>query len=124
MYTVTIKSKDTQMSIGNGYVMPEHQISNLIGKLLTLVETLGLQEKQEKSFKEIVKQAVWGNVRDMKPIDSSLLTLINNFAHELSREERYRGSNIHNVQIPTPPECIIGDYELSFKEADISEKIK
>lgn len=120
MYKVTIKSADSQVGIGNGYVMPEHQISNLIGKLLTLVETLGLQDKQENSFKDIMKQAVWSNVRDMKPIDSNLLTLVNNFVYEIDREKLNRHTDENNVGALTvsPMGMVEGDYELTFTEKE------
>ena len=124
VYTVEIKSKDAQMGIGCGYVLPENQISNLVGKLLTLVETLGLQEKQEKSFKSIIKQAVWDNVTDGKRIDGNLLTLVNNFSYEKDREEKYRNSNVDNVQTFSPQMHIVGDYELSFKETKDTQKVE
>ena len=116
MYEVEIKSRDSQVGIGNGYVIPEHQISNLIGKLLTLVETLGLQEKQENSFKDIIKQAVWSNVRDNKPVDSELLTLVNNFIHEKDREENNRHSDRDSLNCYSPKDNIQGEYTLTFKE--------
>jgi len=118
MYKVEISSKDSQVAVGHGYVLPEHQINTLIGKLLTLTETLGLQEKQEKSFKDIIKQAVWSNVRDMKHIDSELLTLVNNFAWEKEREEGHRQSNVNNVDAYSPREPIKGNYKLIFTEVE------
>lgn len=30
-----------------------------LGRVLTLIETLGLNETQEKAFKDIIKQEVW-----------------------------------------------------------------
>ena len=118
MYTVEIKSSDSKVGMGNGYVIPEHQVSSLIGKLLTLVETLGLQEKQENSFKDIVKQAIWGSVRDNKPVDSELLTLVNNFIHEKDREENNRNSNVENLDCYAPQDSIQGEYKLTFKEVE------
>ena len=88
----------------------------MIGKLLTLVETLGLQEKQENSFKDIIKQAVWGSVRDNKLVDSELLTLVNNFIHEKDREENNRHSERNNIDCYSPKNNIQGVYELTFNK--------
>jgi len=30
-----------------------------LGRILTMIETLGLNENQEKAFKDIIKQEVW-----------------------------------------------------------------
>lgn len=35
------------------------QVNSLIGKLMLMVETMGLQESQEKSFKSLLKQEIW-----------------------------------------------------------------
>ena len=35
------------------------QINSLIGKLMLIVETMGLQEGQERSFKSLLKQEIW-----------------------------------------------------------------
>ena len=40
-------------------VLRQWQVSSFIGKLLTLIETLGLSPSQEKAFKSIVKQETW-----------------------------------------------------------------
>lgn len=35
------------------------QVENLIGKLMLIVETIGLNDKQEKSVKSLMKQEIW-----------------------------------------------------------------
>lgn len=35
------------------------QIDNLIGKLMLIIETMGLQSGQEKSVKSLMKQEIW-----------------------------------------------------------------
>lgn len=35
------------------------QVDNLIGKLMLIVETMGLNDRQEKSAKSLMKQEIW-----------------------------------------------------------------
>lgn len=35
------------------------RFNHFLGRVMTLVETLGLAEGQEKAFKDIVKQEIW-----------------------------------------------------------------
>lgn len=35
------------------------QVNTLIGKLMLIIETMGLEEKQEKSVKSLMKQEIW-----------------------------------------------------------------
>ena len=107
------------VGIGNGYVMPEHQISTLIGRLLTLIEALGLKELQEKSIKELVKQEVWGNVRDMQFIQGDLLTTVINIEERLEQESKKRDLiSMETSDMITHRTFIKGDYEISFIEKE------
>jgi hypothetical protein len=40
----------------NGHALYDYEINSLIGRLLTLVESLGLRESQESAFKDLVRQ--------------------------------------------------------------------
>jgi len=44
---------------GNALVIFEDTPSTLVGKLLTLAETWGMSEKQEKAVKEMIRQEVY-----------------------------------------------------------------
>lgn len=37
----------------------ESRFNHFLGRMMTLIETLGLNETQEKAFKDIVKQEIW-----------------------------------------------------------------
>lgn len=37
----------------------EERFSYFLGRVMTLIEILGLEETQEKSFKDMVKQEIW-----------------------------------------------------------------
>lgn len=51
-------------SWGYGYVFYENFPDQIIGKVLTLIEALGLPDKQEESVKSLVRQAIWNEVSD------------------------------------------------------------
>lgn len=44
---------------GDALLVFENTPSNLVGKLLTLAETWGMSEKQEKAVKEMIRQEVY-----------------------------------------------------------------
>jgi len=53
--TETNPSQDINFS----KIVKTWQVNVLIGKLMLIVETMGLQEGQEKSFKSLLKQEIW-----------------------------------------------------------------
>jgi hypothetical protein len=44
---------------GWGYVIAQAQISFVQGRLLTLIESFGLKDSQEKAAKDLVSQELW-----------------------------------------------------------------
>lgn len=58
-----MKKRDQQLTDfvgwGSGYIIQDHQISHLEGKLLTLIESMGLKDSQEKAVKDMVRTHVW-----------------------------------------------------------------
>ena len=53
------ETKGTDEWAGNGYVTDDRTPNIIIGKLLTLIEVMGLTEKQEKSLGDLMRQSVW-----------------------------------------------------------------
>ena len=51
-------------SWGSGFVVNSDFFDRLIGKVLTTVEVMGLNEKQEESAKSIIRQGVWDLVTE------------------------------------------------------------
>jgi hypothetical protein len=47
---------------GEGYIIEQGETSRLEGRLLTLLESLGLPEKQEEAIKSLVRQELWNTV--------------------------------------------------------------
>lgn len=105
---IKIKSRDDNVSSGLGYLLYQHNINNMLGKVLTLVETLGLKESQEKSMKELVKQEIWNSVEG-SVIPEKLSSVAADMCYSLREDDRagwlYRE----------------GDYELTFTKDDAKD---
>ncbi len=43
-------------------VMREWEIRSYLGKILTIVESMGVSEKQEKAVKDLIKTTTWGEL--------------------------------------------------------------
>lgn len=92
--TETIKFTDLDL---NGYMVTFHQMDNLVGQVLTLIETVGLPEKQEKSLKDVLKQTVRKGLQEHDHcfITNETFTLLSNFnkeLHEKCIKEPYEGA--------------------------------
>lgn len=68
------------------YVIRSWAIQNLEGKLLTLIETLGLRETQEKAVKDMIRPLIWGTITDA---DQSKKFILN-----------YKDEDLDNSDIP------------------------
>lgn len=51
-------------SVNEGSIIRSWQIRDLEGRILTLLETLGLSDKQEDAVKSLARQAVWKILED------------------------------------------------------------
>lgn len=40
-------------------IVRQWQVENLIGKVMLIVETMGLEKQQEESAKSLIKQSIW-----------------------------------------------------------------
>ena len=60
------KSKVGEPTIGYGpaRVIYEQQVGYVEGRLLTIIEAIGLKETQEKSIKDLVRSEVWKVIED------------------------------------------------------------
>jgi len=78
-------------SYGWCYAIQEYQLSHLEGRLLTLMESLGLRDTQEKAIKDLVKNEVWG-------LTSSCF-IISVDDHDALRN-KYQNQNIASGNVP------------------------
>lgn len=51
--------RTSEVGWGYGYAVTDDTPSRIIGNVLTLVELLGLPDKQEKPFKDFIHQRIW-----------------------------------------------------------------
>ena len=54
----TSRMNEIVSQLHDGYVINNHEVDQLIGKVLTLIEMLGLEKEQEQSTKDMVKQSI------------------------------------------------------------------
>lgn len=50
---------ETGRDVNFAKIIRTWQIDSLIGKVMLIVETMGLEKKQEESAKSLIKQSVW-----------------------------------------------------------------
>jgi len=114
---IVLKSKDSLRGLHGAYVLEEHEVNNLIGQILTLVDAMGLPEKQERAVCDVFKQKIWETMSRGFYLNGKILCLAQDMDWQLrdennqlrsgstSKEERERG--LH-------PEWIKGEFELKF----------
>ena len=56
------KRIEDEVGYGNAYVFGEWVPSHIEGKILTLIETIGLPEKQEDAIKSLARNIVWDDL--------------------------------------------------------------
>jgi uncharacterized protein (DUF1499 family) len=79
-------------SYGLGYVIDIDVPKVIIGKILTIIDVMGLTEKQNKSLKDLINQSVYGTINDYGIV-------INSDKHTSLREEYYKEES--RLRVPT-----------------------
>lgn len=114
---ITHKSSESNRGVHGAFVLEQNNVDQMVGELLTLIDALGLKEKQEKSLKDLVRQKIWNTVSNAFYINGQVLVLAQDIdwevrdensqlaARSTSKEERQKG--LH-------PKWIKGEYELTF----------
>lgn len=78
----------------SGYVLFDYQISNLEGKVLTLIESLGLKDTQEKATKDIARDMIYSLYRETMYITGESIEK----AREMSKGcNQSRGSSLSGI---------------------------
>ena len=72
-------SDEREVGYGPGYVIDSNSPDFLVGRLLTIVETLGLSEKQEKATKDLIRSEVYGQLNVATWINGNLRNVIKDF---------------------------------------------
>jgi len=96
MSKVIKSSSGGSIGYGYGYVLGEYMRDNIVGRLLTLIESLGLKDSQEKAVKDIIRKEVndWFYGGSTIGISSSLYTAIQDIVAKIQKNdaEKYSGS--------------------------------
>ena len=106
----TVENSDLDLS---GNMVSYHQTNRLIGKVLTLIETLGLSEKQEQSIKDILKQTIRQGIseHDNFIITKEIFDIVGSFNSELHKQCIKEDSHVPRVLGASLRD---GEYKLSF----------
>lgn len=108
---MSTQSSADRPSYGHGFVIGDQAPNYIIGRLLTLIEALGLKEKQEESLKSLVRQEVWAQFAENNfgcvYINPSMHDEIRKVTKEIEREERKN-------QDPSVPGTGLSDYEFQI----------
>ena len=84
-----LKNKESvEVSWGYGYVVGENAPNVIIGNVLTLVEILGLSEKQEQPFKDLIRQRIWDCFNEGVHISPERHTEIRELHEQMYKEAR------------------------------------
>ena len=108
----TFKSTDERnVGYGPAYVVKGDAPDYLVGRLLTIIETVGLPEKQEKSIKDLIRSEVYGQLELSTWIDGGLHNIIKDFNEWYSSNDFPTNGGIPN----NLSNYKVGDYTLTFK---------
>lgn len=109
----TIKSSDERsLGYGPAYVINGGNPDHLVGRILTIIEALGLPQRQEDSLKDILRQEVY-NVLSLKLwIPGQLHTMIREFGQWYAES----GSGANTPETAERIGFMGGEFELSYKE--------
>lgn len=96
------KNTEPRLAEGVGYgagkILQDHRFQYLEGRLLTIIETIGLSQSQETALKSLIRNEVWDTYQNGCYINSDEHTAIQ-FRRE---EERRKGMSIgDSYPIPT-----------------------
>ena len=116
---ITLNSKDSNVGCHGAYTLEERDVNDLVGKLLTLIDALGLPEKQEKSLKDLIKGNVWSSMSSSSYIIGKVYTLARNMDWQLKDEDSQKRavlSSKDDREKGLHPAWFKGHYELTFTE--------
>lgn len=59
MEKIVKSSDERRISWGSAYIIPSARPDHLVGRVLTIIEAMGLPTKQEESLKDLIKQEIY-----------------------------------------------------------------
>lgn len=85
------------LSYGNGYAISSETPGHLEGKLLTILETAGLPEKQEQALKGLIRRAIWEVIDDSVYLSSKRYTEIRELYWEMKKKAGANGLPLSEI---------------------------
>lgn len=107
MEKVTFSSESIGRHYGAGRMVPQETPEHLVGRLCTLIETMGLKDTQEKATKDLIKQEVYKMFSQDGSawwLEDTLYAVIYNCL--VAKQESARKENL--------PPGLDGEYVLTF----------
>ena len=90
-----------EVSWGDAYVVGWNTPDRLVGKIFTVIETMGLKETQEKSSKDIIRIVIWEIFNDSMYLSSNIHNEIReNAAKDSKGYFRSRGDKLREKWFP------------------------
>lgn len=92
---------------GNALLVQEGYSGNLVGKILTIIESLGLPEKQEQAFKDVVRNEIYDSFDNV--------WIIGEEDHTILREKAFRFGQFSiggNLPPNFPTGAVVGRYSV------------
>ena len=91
----------------SGIVLPQTRVDFLVGRLLTIIDAMGLDERQEKSAKDLIKSEVYLVTREGWIVPE---------LQEVLHEFMWWGRNVESSSMPH--DVLAGEYTLTFKQVE------
>ena len=111
----TIKSTDERnVGYGNAYIIKSDNPDYLVGRLLTVIEAVGLPEKQEKSLKDLIRFEVYNSLNLSNWVPAELHNIIVDF-HDWYQAASPIGQISGSVRIDPPMK---GEFTLTYQEEE------
>ncbi len=112
---------DIQLSTNDGrteprrvpaYVIGSDRPDHLVGRVLTIIEAIGLPEKQEKSLKDVLRTEIYSTILGGQEswISSELHTIIKDFEKKYAEQTANRPTNSENIGY------MEGEFLVAYKE--------
>lgn len=119
----TFKSLDKRnVSYGSAYIIKSDHPDYLVGRLLTIIEAIGLPEKQEKSLKDLIRFEIYNSLNLGTWVPSGLHNIIVDYYTWYQKESPrlYENDSKECASIKRGHEPVDhsmnGSFELSYKE--------
>ena len=119
----TIKSTDERsVGYGDAYIIKSDNPDYLVGRLLTVIEAIGLPEKQEKSLKDLIRFEIYNSLNLSTWVPSGLHNIIVEFYNWYQAESPIRQSSgaVRSADIKRGQEPVDhtmrGEFTLTYQD--------